>query len=376
MAAKLREFRRIDHERLVRTQQTTQLAIDSLPDAVFIIGPDSSVEISNRSASELFGIQPGMKVRDLEKLHWLAPLYESAKDGQHPDAPQGYQSAVQVLDHGRERFLLPRAVPMIGADNKPIGVTLILVDVTRLRGADEAKSNVVSTVSHELRTPLTSVRMALDLLSQGKFAIAMPEQSALLTAAREDAERLHHIIENLMNISRLESGHAAFDMHPMRPSEIIAQAVEPLRAEFAGKQIALTIEDSQNLPEVSADPASIGSALANLLSNALKYTPAGGKVSVAASQEGDFIAFTVTDTGPGIPGEYATRIFDKFFRIPQNQGPIGAGLGLAIAKDVIDAHGGTIKLCPAASPGSKFQFTLRKAASSAPTALNTSTRQA
>jgi signal transduction histidine kinase len=348
MTARLREFRRIDHERLMRSQQTTQLAIDSLPDGVFIIGSDGKVEISNRTADKLFGVEPGVPAARLgEKLKWLAPLYESAREGHIPEPPPGYQSALQVFDGGEERFLLPRAVPMFGGNNAVIGVTIILVDVTRLRAADEAKSSLVSTVSHELRTPLTSIRMVMNLLGNSKFGQLSAQQTKLLTAAREDGERLYRIIENLMNMSRMESGRAAFVLRPLRPREIVEQAVDAMRGGFIEKNIAIDVQLAEDLPDVMADPAGIGSALTNLLSNAQKYTPASGKVSVGASVDGEFVMFAVADSGPGIPEQFAARVFDKFFRVPTVAGPGGAGLGLSIAKNIVDAHHGRIDfICP------------------------------
>lgn len=359
MSARLREFRKLDHQRLLRTQQTTQLAIDSLPDAVFVIGPNGKVEISNRSAATLFGVRPGLSVPELA-LKWLTPLYEEVCRTGEPTEPQGYKTAIQLFSGSEERFLLPRALPMVVENNVVTGVTVILVDVTRLHSADEAKSSLVSTVSHELRTPLTSIRMALGLLTGGRFAALDPKQSALLKAAREDSERLNRIVENLLNLSRMESGTSQFQLRPIPPMEIISQAVEPLRSAFAEKAIELTLNVPQSLPEVWAEPAAIGSALTNLLSNALKFTPTGGSVRVAARAEGDFVAVEVEDTGPGVPDKFAGRIFDRFFRVPRNDGPSGAGLGLAIAKEVVIAHGGAIELRRREGSGSTFRFTLRQ----------------
>jgi signal transduction histidine kinase len=249
---------------------------------------------------------------------------------------------------------------MVAADKSLGGVCVILVDVTRLRSVDEAKSRMVSTVSHELRTPLTAIRMALDLLYGQKFGLLSTQQSTLVTAAREDSDRLHRIIENLLNIGRIESGATQFQFRPMAPAEIISQALDPLRAAFAEKSLQLNVQVDPGLPQVLADPASIGSAFTNLLANALKFTPTGGQVSVKADADNGMIRFTVADTGPGIPDQYAPRIFDKFFRIPTPQGPTGAGLGLTIAKEIIEAHGGVIMLCPDAGPGSTFRFTLQQ----------------
>ena len=359
MAAQLREFRRSDHERLMRSQQTTQLAIDSLPDAVFIVGPGGTIEIANRSAREHFGIEPNLSVAALSsKLKWLAPLYDSVHDGLKASEDQGYRSAIQLFDGGAERFLLPRAVPMIGPENTQIGVAFILVDVTRLHAADEAKSGIVSTISHELRTPLTSMRMAISMLSGAEFGALAEKQRTLLKAARDESDRLYRIIENLLSISRIESGRAVFKFRPVPPTEIVSQSVEPMRQAFTEKSIELSISAASDLPLVNADPGVIGLVLANLLSNALKFTPAGGKVSVAAEANGRAVLFTVRDTGQGIPEQFSARIFDKFFRIPQKDGPTGAGLGLSIAKEVVEVHHGTIELCPSDGVGSKFRFTL------------------
>jgi two-component system, NtrC family, sensor histidine kinase KinB len=359
MAVKLREFRQLDHNRLLRTQQTTQLAIDSLPDAVFIIGPTGIVEISNLMASAHFGIQPGLEVQVLGgKLKWLLPLYETVKSNHEPPRSTGYASAIQLFEDGQERFLLPHAVPMLGIDGGVIGVCVILVDVTALRSADEAKSNLVSTVSHELRTPLTSIRMAMNLLHDPKFGSLGPKQSALLEAARQDSDRLYRIIENLLSISRIESGRAQFQFRQISPAEIVANAVDPMRPAFAEKRLKLQVNAAPDLPSVLADPVAIGSALTNLLSNALKFTPAGGEVSVNAEIAKDMVCFTVADTGPGIPDQYVSRIFDKFFRIPSKDGPTGAGLGLAIARDIAQAHGGSIELSPGKKLGSEFRLIL------------------
>jgi len=355
MAAKLREFRRLDHNRLLRTQQTTQLAIDSLPDAVFIIGPSGVIEISNRMAGIHFGIQPGLEVQILAgKLKWLLPLYESVKSNRQPPKSAGYSLAIQLFEDGHERFLLPHAVPMHSLEGGVIGVCVILVDVTALRSADEARSNLVSTVSHELRTPLTSIRMAMHLLSDPKFGSLQPKQIQLLDAAREDSERLYRIIENLMNIGRIEAGLAQFQFRQIAPAEIIASAVDPMRPAFAEKNLKLQINVAANLPAISADPTAIGSALSNLLSNALKYTPPGGEVSLRAEIENSMVCFTVSDTGPGIPEQYVARVFEKFFRVPSQDGPTGAGLGLSIAREIAEAHGGSIELSPNQKPGTEF----------------------
>jgi signal transduction histidine kinase len=355
MISQLRELKRMDRDRIMRSEQTTQLAIDSLPDAVFVIAPDDTIAIANDAARSYFGIEPGRAVESLG-LSWLGPLYEEVKSHHQPVEPQGYKSAVQLFIGGSERFLLPRAVPMLSPDKRQLGVTAILVDVTQLRKVDEAKSSLVSTVSHELRTPLTSQQLLLGLLLTSVGPTLSANQKRMLEIAKADSDRLYRTIDDLLSLSRMESGRAQFRFRAMAPLEIITNAVEPLRQFFVDKRIRLAVQTNDELPRVTADPESIKSALTNLLSNALKFTPPGGEVFVSAEDAGAVVTFTVGDNGPGIPEEFHPRIFEKFFRVPASSGPSGAGLGLSIAKNIIEAHGGHIQFtCPKTS-GTIFRF--------------------
>jgi NtrC-family two-component system sensor histidine kinase KinB len=357
MAAKLREYRKIDHERLQRTQKTTQLAIDSLPDAVFIIGPAETIEISNRTALEHFGIAPGATVSSLN-LRWLNELYDKIVHRKQAIENDGYKSAIQLFDKGEERFLLPRAVLMAPDDGAILGVTVIMVDVTGLRRTDEIKSGLVSTVSHELRTPLTSMRMGILLLAQEKLGPLTVKQRQSLDVVKEDSDRLYRTIENLLNISRMEAGRAQFQFLPIDPREIVKQAVAGVQAGITEKKLRLQIELPEELPKVKADLASCVSALGNFLSNAIKYTPSGGIITVAARSEEGFVAFTVTDTGPGIPEQFREHLFEKFFRVPSAGGPSGAGLGLSIVKEIVNAHHGRVNFRSQPEGGSRFEFSL------------------
>ncbi len=355
MTSRLREFKRIDHDRLMRSQQTTQLAIDSLPDAVFVIGPDDTIEISNNSARSYFGIEPGREVSSLG-LNWLPPLYQEVKTHNRAVEPRGYKSAIQLFVDGTERFLLPRAVPMLSPDQRQLGVTLILVDVTQLRQVDEAKSSLVSTVSHELRTPLTSQQLLLGLLLTSAGPKMSASQKRMLEVAKADSDRLYRTIEELLSLSRMESGRVNFQFRNVSPREIVVSAVEPLRQLFVDKNLRLSVTAPNDLPVIKADPMAVHSALTNLLSNALKFTPPGGEVVVSADVADTTVAFSVKDTGPGIPREFRPRIFEKFFRVPVPSGPSGAGLGLSITKNIIEAHHGEIEFACPDSGGAVFRF--------------------
>jgi signal transduction histidine kinase len=357
MASRLREFKQLDTKRLLHTQQITQLAIDSLHDAVIVIGPTGIIEISNRAAQTHFKILAGKKISEL-RLKWLSDIFAQVSSTNQSVEPQGYSSAIQLFDGGKERFLLPRAVPMQDPGGKTIGVAVVLVDVTRLRHADELKSGLLSTVSHELRTPLTALRMAVSMLHDEKVGELNSRQRTLVKTAHQESERLFEIIENLLNISRIESGRTQFHFQPVAPASIIEDVVAPLRGAFAQKGIELQVAADAQVPQINADPAFIGHALLNLISNAMKFTPSGGKVVVSAEQRDGQVTFAVADTGPGIRPQYAERVFQKFFRIPHQNGPSGVGLGLAIAKEIVEAHGGSIHFHNRESGGCEFHLTL------------------
>ncbi len=362
MARRLRALRRSDQARLARAQRLSQLTIDSLPDAVALLTPEGEVELANRTAASLLGFQPAQPV-PAEHRSWVRPLLEEATRFGEVQERRGYGRALQLFPQGVERFLLPQAVAIRDADLGLVGVTLILVDVTELRRLDAMKSSLVSTVSHELMTPLTSLSMALHILLEEKLAPLAPEQTGLLLDAREDAERLRRILEGLLDVSRLEGGGAGLALEAVPPAELVEEAVGPLRPAYADKGVALAAEPDRNLPPVLADRTRASLVLTNFLTNALKHTPAGGQVRIqAAPTAAGAVRFTVADTGRGIPAELQARVFERFYRVPGEQDP-GAGLGLAIAREIVEAHGGAIGVESEPGEGSRFWFELPAAGS-------------
>lgn len=361
MAAKLREFRRSDRAKLIRVQRTTQLAVDSLPDAIAVVNAAGIVELSNETAQKLFQLHPEQSVLQLRDQR-LGALYQEVSRSGAPSQPRGYESAIEIYDQGGQlRFFLPQAVPIVDAERHLLGVTLVLGDVTNLRRLDELKSGLLSVVSHELKTPLTSIRMATHLLLEERVGQLNSKQTELMMAARDDADRLQKIIEDLLDMGRLESGRVKLDLQSEPSERLVSDAVTPLETAFHDKGIALVVDVPVETPPVLADPARIGHVFSNLLINALKFTPPGGRVRISAEALDKYVKFIVEDTGIGIPAEYVGRIFERFYRVPRENQPSGAGLGLAIAKEIVDAHHGTISVESKPGDGSRFSFTLERA---------------
>jgi two-component system, NtrC family, sensor histidine kinase KinB len=359
MAARLREFRRSDQARFLRTQKATQMAINSLPDAVAVLSVQGEIEMANEAASQHFGIKPGAHVATLG-LAWLQQLFDKVMREMRPFHPQGYESALQIFLDGHERFFLPHAIPIVDDKRLATGLTVVLADVTELRRLDESKSDLIATVSHEFKTRLTSVRMAVHLLLDDKVGELNDRQAELLLAARDDSERLFRIIEGLLDLGRIRAGKMQMDMRPVAAAEWIRQSLDAYQHIAQDKGLRLAEKFPEVTVSVLADPARIDLVLENLLSNAVKYTPPGGEITVSYEVAEQEVAFSVSDTGVGIPEEELHRIFERFYRGARLDAPDGAGLGLAIAKEIVEAHGGHMSVTSRLGQGSVFTFTLKR----------------
>jgi signal transduction histidine kinase len=229
---------------------------------------------------------------------------------------------------------------------------------------------LVATVAHEFRTPLTSLRMAIHLCTEGAVGSLTDKQADLLFAAREDCERLQTIVDDLLNLSRIESGN--IDLHKRRvtPETLVNLARDAHRSAAEARQITLRSEVAPGCPEAFADPDRLDLVFSNLLGNAIRYSSPESEIVVRAMPEiasapagepdasaGHWIRFEVSDQGPGIPQQYQAELFEKFYRVPGSP-PGGSGLGLFIARGIVQAHGGHIGLASEPGKGATFWFTV------------------
>ncbi len=359
MALSLRALRRSDQAKLARTQEAAKETFRRLPDAVAIADLDGKIEIVTQSAKKFFGLKVGAFVQDAAVEH-LSRLFHNIVH-QDPLKHLEEEKLFQLFVSGEERYFQANAAPMNDRDGHRTGVILIMKDVTEQRRVDEMKRGLISTVSHELKTPLTSIRMAIHLLLEEKVGVLTEKQTELLLAAREDSDRLQQILHNLLDISRIESGRLRMDYQDIYAQSLVLDAVEPIRRAAQDGGIELKIQLAEDLPAVSADPTQIGHVFSNLLSNALRFTAPGGSITVSAVPEEQLVRFSVTDTGSGIPHQFMQRIFEQFFRVPDQKSATGAGLGLAIAKEIVEAHGGSINVVSQEGKGTTFSFTLKRA---------------
>jgi two-component system, NtrC family, sensor histidine kinase KinB len=333
MADRLSEYRRSSLGDLIQAQQASQATIDSLPDPILVLDRAGAILNQNVAAEELF--KGGQAPPELQAV--IDKVRAHVMSGRGAYVPKGFEEAV-VAPGARQ--LLPRAAPLESG-----GVTIVLQDVTRLMRFDELKNDLVATVAHELRTPLTSLRMAVHLCLEEAAGPLTEKQAELLHAAREDCERLQTIVDDLLDLSRMQSGRVEVSPVSLSPKTLVEAAAADTKA------IVTVVEPI--LP-VLADPERISLVLHNLLQNAARYSE---HVELRVEPIGPRVRFSVTDRGPGVPAEYRERIFDKFFRIPGAKGE-GIGLGLYISREIVQAHGGEIGVEDAPGGGSRFWFSL------------------
>lgn len=352
MAAKLRAYRDATAAKVVRTQRTMEATLTSTPDPLFVIARDGTHEVRN-PAAEAIAAAPefaGGFPSDLSEH-----LQEVLKTGNHY-LPASYDRVVSVRLDGEEKHFLPRILAIGDTLTGFGGAALILQDVTKFRLLDDAKSNLVGTVSHELKTPLTSLRMAVYLMLEPQIGPLTPAQRELLETARDGADRLLRILNDLLDVARLESGASQLNRREVQVDALLGEMAREIRpiTDDIGQRVVIQI--GAGIGSVKVDPDRLRHVFINLLANASKYSPAGTEITLYAQATSDgFVRFGVRDQGPGISEDHQARVFERFFRVP-GQAKKGAGIGLTIARDIVTAHGGTIACSSKPGDGSDFHF--------------------
>ena len=363
LTAKLRAYRQVTTDEIVKARQMTEIAFSAFPDPILTlstdVSSDSTVTFLNPAANR-FAAKLGAKPALPEELR--AEVDAVLKGG--PDyLPKSFEKAIPLRVDDQETFFLPRVIGMRDEAGHIFGAALLLQDVTRFRLLDQVKTNLVSTVSHELKTPLTSVRMGLHLLLEERIGPLNPKQLELALAAREDSERLLRMINDLLDLTRLESGQARSYFERIEAQTLVDTVIEESEPLVSARGQRLVAQVAPEVPALAVDVRQIRHVFSNLISNAVKHSRPGDVITLKAESVDHRVRFAVIDQGVGIPAEYQPRIFERFFRVPGDE-QNGVGLGLAIAKEIVMAHGGSIGVRSAPGQGTEFSIELPQAADS------------
>ena len=365
MARTIREYREAGTVRLLRAQKTAQATIDSFPDPVIVVDPEGGVERANPAARRLLQAIP---TSSGEALPWIAPAalkphLDSVLGGQADYLPLSLEQAIYLRDGNQDRYFLPRVLRIRSDSGELLGAAVVLSDVTKFHLLDQLKSDMISTVSHELKTPLTSLQMVVHLLLEEAVGPLTDKQTELLLAARQDSDRLLGMINDLLDLTRIEQGRVALDQQPADAADLVHDALERYRSAAEDAGITLQCQLEAPLPLVLVDKERIEHVFDNLMTNALRHTERGGTIIIRAAAAEGTVQFSVADTGEGIPAQFVPRVFDKFFRTPGAKQQGGAGLGLAIVREIIVSHGGQIGVQSTIGKGTTFTFSLPAAVS-------------
>ncbi len=362
MAEKLRKFHEMNIGKIIAEKLKSEAIIQNVDDGIMVVDDQLVINNVNPKAALIFGVHKDSllgrhffeAVRD-ERLFQL--LKQSVESGDSPPLKEG-EDIFTITSEGGSQHYQFSIMPMRSSSHAIQGVVLLLRDITRLRELDRLKSEFVLTASHELRTPLTSVSMAVDLLMESAAAKLTDKERELLEACHEDVQRLRALVNDLLDLSKIEAGKLDLAFERVEPGFLFDQALAVMKPQTDAKHIELKLEVHEALPPVMIDPNKIVWVLVNLLANAVRHTPEGGHIRVKGERVGGQVHLSVSDDGEGVPYEIQSRIFDKFVQVKRDGSVGGSGLGLAISKEVVRAHRGTIWLDSVPGQGSTFTFTL------------------
>jgi two-component system, OmpR family, phosphate regulon sensor histidine kinase PhoR len=349
----------------VERTRTVMATLESMAVGLIAISLNHTITQANAVGRQVFGLEQdvvGHNYMDVIANEDMRLVIADSFERQEPQARE-----IVVKEGDRPRILRVQSEPIVSEDARPLGWVIVLEDITDIREAERMMAAFVDMVSHELRTPLTSIRgFVATLLQAGEGSFDWETQSEFLDIVDSEAERLGQMIDDLLNVARLQNGRGLqFSFQPV-DLNVLIQRVVKLQSKSSyvrGHEIVVKGED---LPPIVADEGKVEQVLNNLLSNALKYSPNGGTVTIAAHLEGEGIRISIADQGMGIPKEQLPRMFQQFFRVEGSHmvGIKGTGLGLYLVKHLIDGHGGRIWVESEFGHGTTFLFWLPLDASS------------
>lgn len=342
-------------------ERKAEAILRSLPDGIAMTDYDDKITFVNSAFSAIAGIPEngalGRTMADLfhfgdheTSKRFLDPLYRS-------------QQVVAELARGGDLahgVLRVARAPLVNAQAEPTPAHVWAIrDVTQQKLADQMRSQFVYSATHELRTPLANIRAYAETLANAA-TVDLEMQKDFCNTINAEASRLARFIDDLLNISRMEAGALGLQKHDTDLARLFDEAIAKVRPEIEAKQITLETQIPPKLPKMQLDKDKLTVTLVNLLGNAAKYTPEGGRVSFEVEWTTDQLQMHVVDTGIGIAPEELPKVFDKFFRSddPRVQGRTGSGLGLATANEIIRLHGGRISVHSELDKGSKFTVAL------------------
>jgi len=356
---KQQEIVQVKYKNLVKEKNQTEAVVQSLAEGLVVVNNKGEVVMMNPAAEKLLGVDKKQKIgkgltEDLSGNE-VVSLVQDVK---------GQVEKVVEIDSAQaetKKIIRSSSALVENENGQTVGMVSVLTDVTKQRELDRLKSQFVSSVTHELRTPLVATQKALDVILTKAAGPVNEDQARFLDIARRNLERLYALINDILDLSKLEAGKMQMTFAPASVEKMIEEVCSSLGSWANSKGIQFVKKVESGLPTVTMDANRIIQVLNNLVSNALKFTPQGGLVTVEAkSRGGQHVEISVQDTGIGIAKEDLEKVFERFLQVGERRQTdvSGTGLGLSIAKEIVERHGGRIWAESEKGQGTKFSFVL------------------
>jgi two-component system, NtrC family, sensor histidine kinase KinB len=360
MAQRLEQFEKLNVDRLIYEKSKTEAILESIEDGIVLIDSDGVITHINELASIILSVEReealGSYFDDLSSNH---PHYLRVRSALRRIAKEPLESQrveVELHVRGRDHIYVLKSVPL-RQDGQSFGTILILQDITYLRSKEQARTNLVATLSHEIKTPLTSLALSAQLLQRSRSL--SEQQQELVTAIDEDVGRLKDLANELLDLARGTAAAITLKTVPVDIGYLLQAVTRTFALQAEQKRVMLTTEFDDSAPKICADPIKLSWVVSNLIANALRYTPVDGVIALSAKMTPPVVHLQVRDTGPGIAPQIQERLFERFAQWNTNGAePGSSGLGLAIAKEIVQAHGGRIFVDSTLGKGTCFTVEL------------------
>jgi len=346
-------------------KQRLDALLDSAADGILILGSDHMITRCNPAFARMLGTIPQQLIG---KLHEQAVVFERHGDSQTLEQaeiggwPLTANATLYVEGdlHRSEGLPLPVGItyaPLTSSEGGLVNIIATIRDITRFREAEEIKGTFISVISHELKTPVALIKGYVGTLRRDDATWDREIVADSLEVIEEEADRLTIMIENLLEASRLQAGGLKLNLTDVDLKTLTERVVERFRTQTTNHQIS--VDMPSDFPLIMGDEERLGQVFSNLISNAIKYSPTGGEIWIRGKIQAEQLVFCITDQGPGVAPQDIPHIFDRFYRSPDaTRTTKGAGLGLYLARSIIDAHGGHIWVEPQSGDGARICFSL------------------
>jgi len=348
------------YDKVLADKRQTEAVVRSIAEGLVVVNAEGKVIMMNPAAEKLLDVSRKDKIGK--------PLLDGLKEEQLVSLakvhPEREDREIELISQQDETKKILRASSAVIEDEngKTVGMVSVLSDITKQKDLDRLKANFVANVTHELRTPLVAMEKSISLILSKAAGELSQKQEEFLLMAKRNINRLGLLINDLLDLSKLEAGKMDLKNRNVQIDEVVNESVATLNTWAQTKSITIEKRIQENLPKIGIDPDRIIQVLNNLIGNAIKFTPDNGKVSVGArlSEGGSGIEVSVEDTGVGIEEKNLTKVFDKFYQIGERSSTDvnGTGIGLAVAKEIVELHGGRIWAESEKGQGARFIFTL------------------